>query len=65
MWKQHFQLGVKSSHTIALKKKEALTDNGLKGISNMLNVLQIELDRDSVVKITNCKNTNNTCSSTK
>ena len=55
MWKQHFQLGVKSSHTIALKKKEALIANGLKEISNTLNALQIELDHDSVVKNTNCE----------
>ena len=55
MWKQHFQLGVKSSHTIALKKEEALIANGLKEISNTLNALQIELDRNSVVKNSNCR----------
>ena len=55
MYKQHFQLGVTSSHTIALKKKEAHTANGLKEISNMLNALQIELDHDSVVENSHCK----------
>lgn len=48
--KGHSPHGVKSSPTIVIKKKEEHTLNGSIEILNMLNVLQLEHEIDSIAK---------------
>ena len=48
--KQHLQLGVKSSPTIAIKKREEHILNGSTEIFDMSNVLRVEQETDSIVK---------------
>ena len=48
--KGHSPHGVKSSPTIVVKKKEEHTLNGSTEILNMLNVLRLEHEIDSIAK---------------